>query len=642
MTTQALLKDNDIVTAIIIDDAYDRIPTASDLSSAGDEWFNFFDDLNDEDRTTLAAFCSRFEAKTNADLKNDDSFVSVLWKQRRNLRQELIDPLFETYNRDLRQDEVFLRTVKDKLEEFGLTVSEVGRNFVQKAKSSDLIVIDLFLGATQRDPDMDMSIRGLKEIVEERGTEPPIIVLMSRSGRLAVNAEQFRDQTHVFASGFRTIEKSDLDKPGRLEQLLLELARHRQDSLKLTRFSKAWRTGLTEAVERTALDIRRLDLEDWAQIQDLLLADEKVSIGSYILDVFDRVLLHEVESHQGTIDAARALDTLQSETYPPSTITGSKDTLALVLKTLYQHENRRKFDSDTAGHVAFGDILGLVHEEDPPPGSVFEGEENTVFLVVTPACDLQRKKAPRVLLMAGSFKYLDANVVNPVPGAPRTVVLELASDRRRVCVDWEPHHLAALSYEELTTLLAEGGGVYVVGHLRNVNAVSLQQQLLNNLGRVGLVSPMPSTFPIEVRVFHPNQAAELTPLLIDGHDKIRGVCFFRRDGNHKIARALFDANMRFSFLEALSALEGAAVHEGSLDKIRKSSAIEVVDFLFSKGVKLDVSKTGPQDWKAPVGETDEPLGKILYNKTISESSTVFHDRKRAGLVFEIRAIPDNP
>ena len=637
MTTQSLLKDNDILAAVIVDDAYDGVPRAGDLSLAEDAWFNFFDDLNNEDRAALADLYPEFDTKTEVDLRTSDAFVATLWNRRNDLRPGLTDSLFETYKQDLANDERFLGTVEVKLADLGLTVSKAGRNFVQLAKDSDLIVIDLFLGSSQSEANMEVSIKGLKEIVEERGAEPPIIVLMSRSSQLTMNAEKFRDQTHVFASGFRMIKKSDLNRQGRLEQLLLELARHRRDSLKLTYFSKTWQAGLSDAVERTASDIRRLDLEDWTQIRDLLLTGEEVSTGSYILDVFDLVLQHEIESDQGTIEAARDLDSLQSESYPPSTVTGSKDTIALVFKTLYQHENRRRLDEGADRQVAFGDILGLVDEASPPLGSVFAGEENTVFLVMTPACDLQRRKARRVLLMAGTFKSLDANVVDPVSGAPRSVVLKLASDRR-VCVDWKPHHLAALSYEELKSLLADGGGVRVVGRLRDVNAVSLQQQLLSNIGRVGLVSPMPLTFQVEVRVFHPNLEGELTPLLIDGHDRITGVCFVGRDSSHKVVRALFDSDARFSLLHALSALEDDAIHRDSLDKIQKSRAIEVVDFLFSKGVKLDVSKTGPQDWKAPVGETDELLGKILYNMTISESWKALHDWKRTGLVFEVVAV----
>ena len=634
MTTAALLEGSGIRTAIIVDDAYDPAPTAHDLLTAEDEWFNFFDDLDEADRTAIIEFFPEFESMTQPDLKRDDAFVAALWNERSTLRPDLTDALFEIYDHDLRNDLVFLQVVKDRLQEFGVQVSEAGRDFVQAANLVDLIVIDLFLGAAQSDSDMEESIRGLKTIVQARNPVPPIIILMSRSSRLIANADQFRDRTRLFASGFRTIRKLDLDSPGRLEQLLVELARHREDSLKLTRFVKEWKAGLSVALKETASDIRRLDLEDWAQIRDLLLLESEVSTGNYVLDVFDRVLLHEMERHEDTIDAACALNTLQSESYPPNTISGSKDTLALVLKTLYQHPNRRGLDSDNSNLVSFGDILGLVDETNPPPGSVFEGENNTVFLVMTPACDLQRRKAPRVLLMAGKCKPLDASTVKPVSAAPRTAVLELATDRR-VSVDWQPHHVAALTYDNLSTLLSNGGGVRVVGRLRNVNAVSLQQRLLSNLGRVGLVAPIPSTFPVEIRVYYPSQASELTLLPIEEHETISGVCFVGRDSGQKTARAPFDASARFCLLDALNALADELVHKNSVDKIQQSRTLEVVDFLFSRGVRINVSKTTPQAWKAPVNNVEQTLGKIVYNQTVSESFTTPNTKRGAGLVFEI-------
>ena len=639
MTTAGLLEDSGIRTAIIVDDAYDPTPTAHDLITAEDEWLNFFDDLNDADLTTIVEFFPEFESMTQAALTRDDAFVATLFNERSTLRPELTDALFEPYNQDLHDDLVFLQVVKDRLQEFGLEVSEAGRDFVQAAELVHLIVIDLFLGAAQTDSDMEVSIEGLKAIIEARNPVPPIIVLMSRSSRLVANSDQFRDRTRVFASGFRTIKKLNLHAPGRLEQLLMELARHREDSLRLTRFVKEWKTGLSVALKETASDIRRLDLEDWAQIRDLLLVESEVSTGNYILDVFDRVLLHEMERHEGTIDAACGLNILQSETYPPNTISASKDTLALVLKTLYQHPNRRGLDADNASLVSFGDILGLVDQTNPPPGSVFEGENNTVFLVMSPACDLQRRKAPRVLLMAGKCKPLDASAVNPVSAAPRTTVLELAPERR-VCVDWQPHHVAALTYDNFSTLLSDGGGVRVVGRLRNANAVSLQQRLLSNLGRVGLVAPIPSTFPVDIRVFYPSQDSELTLLPMEEHETISGVCFVGRDGGQKTARAPFDTSARFSLLDALNGLADELVHNNSVGKIRQSRNLEVVDFLFSRGVRLNVSNTKPQGWKAPVNNVEQTLGKIVYNQTVSDSFTTPGEKRGAGLVFEINECSD--
>ena len=635
MATSTLLKENGIKNAIIVDDVFDSVPTANDLSSAEDEWSIFFDDVTDEDHAAIADFYPNYENFTREELRESNEFIAELWERRNELRLELTHPLFDTYVREAQQDHTFLDIAKKNLEGLGLEVNKAGSDFVGAAKLSDLIVIDLFLGRPQQDIDMEKSIVGLKKIINTRTVNPPIIMLISSSNRLADKANEFRDRTRVFASGFRTIKKSALNKPGRLEQLLLELARHRQDSLKLTRFARAWRTGVLQAMRQTESDIRRLDLEDWAQIRDLLLESEKVSTGSYILDVFDLVLLYEVESHQATITAATNLNSLQSKTYPPSTITGSKDTLALIFKTLFKHRNRRKLDeidADTA--IGFGDILGIVDKNSLPEGSIFKKTENTVFLVVTPACDLQRQKAPRVLLMAGVFQIISAELISKNPTNPRTLILKLPNEQQ-VCVDWQPHHIATLSYEELNALL-DGGGVCVVGRLRDMNTVSIQQKLLSNLGRVGLVSPMPSTLRTEVRVFYPNKESELTPLSIGGNDMIKGICYVGRRQNKRYSRTSFDYDMRFTFFDALAELDDDMVHNNSLNKIQKSRSIDVVDLLFSRGVELDVSKREAQDWKALMDGKMETLGKILCNRSVSEHfKNDDRNRKNFGLVFEI-------
>ena len=642
MTIESLLNENGIRNAIIVDDVLDSVPTANDLSSAEDEWSNFFDDVNDVDQATIAKYFPTYEEFDREKLRKNDEFVATLWKRRNTLRAKLTDPLFETYVQDSQQDCEFIEVVKKSLEKFGLVVTKAGRDFVEAAKSSDLIVIDLYLGLPQVTHDMENSMRGLKKVIKARTGNPPIIVLMSRSQRLAEKADEFRDQTRVFASGFRTIKKSDLAKRGRLKQLLLELVRHHQDSLKLTLFVQAWQTGLLQAVKQTESDIRRLDLEDWAQIRELLLENENISTGSYILDVFDLVLLHQVESHEATIKAATALNSLQSEIYPPSTITGSKDTLALIFKTLYKHGNRHELDVKGVGAVAFGDVLGVVDKTALPKNSIFKETDNTVFLVVTPACDLQRGKesVSRVLLMSGIFEPIDADLASKNPIKPRTPILKLP-DGRRVCVDWQPHQIATLDHEELDALLGQGGGACVVGRLRDINTVSIQQNLLSNLGRVGLVSPMPSTFRIEVQVFYPNQNGDLISLSIGDYNKIMGVCYVGRNRDKNKARASFDYELRFTFLDALTALDDNMVHERSLDKINKSKSIEVVDLLFSRGVELDVSTSGAQNWEAPVGKTPEILGKILCNTSVLQYYKDRRGHPRAGLIFEVHTLDDS-
>ena len=294
---------------------------------------------------------------------------------------------------------------------------------------------------------------------------------------------------------FEQSSKADVDKTGRLEQLVRELARHREDSLKLNAFLLGWTQGVAGAVRRTQDDIRRLDLEDWAQIHDLLLAAEGSSAGRYILEILEFSFLHELESEDSFLDAAAALDTLDRELYPPTTIAGSKDTLGLVEKTLYEHENCRKLDAEPASPVAFGDIIGPVRCSEFPKDSVFAQLEDAVLITMTPACDLQRGNVERILFMVGKTKGVGAPATGDALEGFRTPILRLP-DGKRVWVDWQSNHVIALTSKEVDALICgDGCSMTKVARLRTANAVSLQQQLLSNLGRVGLVAPIPPTFP---------------------------------------------------------------------------------------------------------------------------------------------------
>ena len=407
-STTDLLNANEIRSAIVVDDAYDRTPTAADLALDRDEWNIFVDDLTEDDLTTLRSIYPAYAPEQEGQLFQNDDFIARLWNARDQFRAELIGPLFETYEHDSAHDLRFVQAVEAQLVALNICVQTAGRMFVDDATSVDLIVIDLFLGAKQTEADMRISLDGLAQVVERRLKKPPVIILMSRSGRLQDQADAFRNGAKVFASGFRTIVKSEVEKLGRLEQLVRELARHRQDSLKLNTFLLRWTEGLDGASQRTQNDIRRLDLEDWAQIHDLLLAAEGSSAGRYILEVLEFAFLHELESEDSFLDAAAALDTLEREAYPPTTISGSKDTLRLVAKTLYEHENCRQLDGELAAPVAFGDIIGPVQGREFPEDSAFAQLDNAVLITMTPACDLQRGKASRILFMVGETKHVDA------------------------------------------------------------------------------------------------------------------------------------------------------------------------------------------------------------------------------------------
>ena len=81
----------------------------------------------------------------------------------------------------------------------------------------------------------------------------------------------------------------------------------------------AWETGLTGARDRTTALIRKLRLADLAQIYELLLSAEGEPTGSYLVDIFDKVLQHEIEREAPIIDAAVALNSLTGRTSTTAT-----------------------------------------------------------------------------------------------------------------------------------------------------------------------------------------------------------------------------------------------------------------------------------------------------------------------------------
>ena len=104
--------------------------------------------------------------------------------------------------------------------------------------------------------------------------------------------------------------------------------------------------------------MRRLDLSDYSRIQEVLLDVEGQPLGSYMLDIFDRVLQHEIEGDLPTISAARELNAIDPAKYPAPYIAGSSDLQNLVARSLWQNAERLKVAGNTAGMpVSFGDVL---------------------------------------------------------------------------------------------------------------------------------------------------------------------------------------------------------------------------------------------------------------------------------------------
>lgn len=325
-----ILAAANITTALIVDDAIDEIPLAADLSSDGEQWTHFFDDLSEPEIEALTTAFPDYATTEAEDLQKSDRFVQCLWENKDAIAPLLTRYLFERYRADMHADMAHLNKLKGILEEAGLICKGVGRNFVADVADVDVIFMDLYLSSAQRPEDIKVSIDGLAKAIELRKTKPPLVILMSRSHRLEEKRAEFREKTKLFESTFRILAKADIQIDGVVQRTVGRLATHYQKSLKLSEFVCAWADGLDAARDRTTELIRKLGLSDLAQINHLLLSAEGEPMGSYLVDVFDKVLQHEIEANTNIINTALVLNQLDTSKFPAPFIPGANDLLELV------------------------------------------------------------------------------------------------------------------------------------------------------------------------------------------------------------------------------------------------------------------------------------------------------------------------
>lgn len=631
-----LLAERSIRTALIVDDVFDAVPTSTDIDPGNDAWSNFNDDITPEQRARVIEEYPSAKSMRFDECVADDNYVAAVWRLREELG-ETAAALFEAYNADQAADENYVRLVKERLSGLGLTVSTAGRDFANAAAEADLVVIDLFFGKAQDPASLDESKRRLREALQSRLANPPLVILMSRSPRLESKRDEFRDEVGLLDSGFRILKKEDIENTSRLELQLERLAENSSDSQSLARLFHALEVGVKQGAERTLRLLRKMRLSDVGQIQQLLLDAEGQPAGSYLVDVFDRVLQHEIEREVGIIDAALAVNGFSAAKYPPPYVAGSADLQELVQRLLTQHENRLRLPGSIGASVAFGDLLRM------PPGADADRVQRAilvdltpehVLLVLTPACDLQRGAAPRILLLVGAVKPLAVKDWSYGDDA-RTSAIRI--DDELCWVKWNLKHIDTVSESQISKAF-EAGDVRLVGRLREGHALELQQRVLAGLGRIGQMAALPGTFPVELELFYPDVDGRLQALdvnaLADG-----AVCFVGRDENGAMLRLVMTEVICDGVLSALAGIDENQVAPQARLAFQHVKSTPDLRRLMVQGI--DLKGVNDQGWKEINSETGaesgvRKMGLIAWNYIVPDAPLHRSSLNKAGIVFLIR------
>ncbi len=620
-----LLQDRHIHKAVIIDDVFDEIPRPDELDD--DNWSVFFDDLGDDEQTALSKLFPEYEKTHATDLQNSQPFITVLWKNKTIFENAGSEQLFGEYAQTNSTGRSALDTLVNRLEALGLECSTLGRDFDETAKDADLIFVDLFLGHQQSEDDVQRAIERIRTVVDGRKNAPPLVVLMSQSTRLREKRNQFRDEAQLYGSLFRVANKSELAKSGVLERILSRLATNYEDATRVATFVDAWDKGLDNARLRFIQTLRRLDLPDLAQLHTLLLEFEGQQLGDYLLDVSDRVLQHEIESDQGTIEAARSLNEIQLDQYPAPHLAGSPDFQALVHRMVFQHSERLKLSegNDNPGFT-FGDVLREKKGENPTA---------RVFLIVTPSCDLAREGIAEVLVLPGTLKSLSASDWSYRASDLRTPSFT-AEDGTTYWIKWALKQRHTVSYEDLRKQLDQPDGVSRIGRMREIYAAEIQQIMLADMGRIGQVSNPPASFRVTVSVLLISQDGTQHTTNLPALSE--AICFVGRDTDAKrVDHLVLSEEACDEFREFVEQIDPSTMNKIA----RQSLAAMKTDLAFFDGFERGLIIVPQKDGSLVPEKREVQAQNLTYmyivrNEWNVDGALIPNNQRNAPLIMSVR------
>jgi hypothetical protein len=294
-------------------------------------------------------------------------------------------------------------------------------------------------------------------------------------------------------------KKSALGDVELMTEKLYELALSYPDALKLNAFLLAWDQALDEARKKFVRSIRTLDLADYANMQELILDAEGEPVGDYVLDLYDLHLHNVLEGDAGLIRAAKDLNTIAWDQYPPAQFMPSPEAVEIMDGALFHNQVRTDVEAEIDANpekVRLGDVFlapPAIEAADRPPADADPvPPRRHVYVVLSQACDLQHGETDHLLLLRGAAQAYSWKL-HDIKARLRTPVLRVNDDR--FAVEWDVLTPETWLVQDLPRRCAEG-----YRRFRMPFALQLQQAFIGRLGRVGTLAALPVRYAPGVRV----------------------------------------------------------------------------------------------------------------------------------------------
>jgi hypothetical protein len=181
-------------------------------------------------------------------------------------------------------------------------------------------------------------------------------------------------------------------------------------------------------------------------------------------------------------------------------------------------------------------------------------------------------------------------------------------------IRWNVKDLRMLLPTEIDAILGEQGNYQIALRLRESHALELQQRVLSSMGRVGLVSPMPATFPVSVSAYYLDIEGKMQQLETPIIQREGGVCYTGRDADQEEkSRLVLTEPAIDELLRAIANIDESRVNVKASDTLKRLKASNSLARDLQRGLDAPASfKSSLQEIRGTsAGSDGQPTAGVL-------------------------------